>query len=267
MYADASPITGAEIYGCLMDLFTEMGGAVLIQHLFPGSVLGQGYTDTASKIMALLWCIFLVTGPHLKFIELFLEDVRSLTTDCGVEHYLSNYSNCIKCLLQGHILDAGMPARHYKAILDEQPQPIENPMLALPPQEQMEVPLAIEDADSDEILDAGLPPAADVPQSLAPVPRDAQPCSSASTSSDLSSSSGSSSEVLEAERIPDGRAPTIPDYIGGGRLQWEDRRSRSGYCRYVLTCAHHPQCVKKRNAMAGQCRNYGVYEPQAYLAV
>ena len=55
--------------------------------------------------------------------------------------------------------------------------------------------------------------------------------------------------------------------FGGGRLQWEDRRSRSGYCRYVLTCAHHPQYVKKRNAMAGQCRNYGVYEPQAYLAV
>ena len=83
LYADSSPITGMEIFGALFDLFL-VSGVCKIGHVLPGTVLGHGYVDTECKVMALLHVLWLVVGPTMLGLEMFLGDVKSFTTDSGI---------------------------------------------------------------------------------------------------------------------------------------------------------------------------------------
>jgi hypothetical protein len=62
----------------------------------PGTSLGHGYTAALDKIMAFLWALWLVTGPLVSSMESFLLDVRSLTTDFGIESLMADYRNILR---------------------------------------------------------------------------------------------------------------------------------------------------------------------------
>ena len=87
VYCDASPVTGAELQGMIIDVVfnddREMERITL-----PGSTLAYGFTGTMSKGVALLWAIWLVAGPSTDELRWFCTNVRSFTTDFGVEMHL-----------------------------------------------------------------------------------------------------------------------------------------------------------------------------------
>ena len=62
-------------------------------------------------------------------------------------------------------------------------------------------------------------------------------------------------------------AVALPPFAEGARVRIEDRRVASGYIRYIMTCALHEGCVKRRSGNARQTAHYGEMEPVAWLAV
>ena len=66
-------------------MFTDGSGRRLV---LPGSTLGYGHTSTMDKAAALLWAMWLIAGPSLDDLDWFCDNVRSLTTDFGVEMHL-----------------------------------------------------------------------------------------------------------------------------------------------------------------------------------
>ena len=69
IYTDGSPVTGTEVQGMLLELFTADGTL----HLFylPGMALLYGLTRTIDKAIALLWSLWLVTGTKKVFIAVW----------------------------------------------------------------------------------------------------------------------------------------------------------------------------------------------------
>ena len=53
--------------------------------ILPGSTLAYGHTDTMSKGVALVWAIWLIASPTRDDVTWFCHNVRSFTTDFGVE--------------------------------------------------------------------------------------------------------------------------------------------------------------------------------------
>jgi len=92
VYSDASPVVGVELQGMLVDIVFRAGEGFrdgdVIRLILPGSTLAYGHTDTISKGMALLWGIWLIAGPTTDDITWFCYNVRSFTTDFGVEMHL-----------------------------------------------------------------------------------------------------------------------------------------------------------------------------------
>ena len=72
--ADASPSTGCEILGILVDMFKY---GVLHHIILPGVTLGHGFMDLIDKAMALLWAAWLITGPAMTGLENFCRAVRT----------------------------------------------------------------------------------------------------------------------------------------------------------------------------------------------
>ena len=86
LYSDASPVTGSEIQGMVVDvIFTD---ASMERFVCPGVNLAYGHTDTFSKGVSLLWAIWLIAGPSVDDLRWFCGEVVSLTTDFGVEMHL-----------------------------------------------------------------------------------------------------------------------------------------------------------------------------------
>ena len=96
-----------------------------------------------------------------------------------------------------------------------------------------------------------VPDAAIVPLAVAPAVE-----SSASRSSSPScASSASSADILELGLVPvDARVAHIRTEVRLG-----------AHSRYILTCAHHPNCIRRRNFGVRQCQNFGEWEPIGYL--
>ena len=86
VFSDASPVTGTELQGMLVDInFTD---GTMIRLTLPGSSLAYGHQDTMSKAVALVWACWLVAGPTHDDLSWFLSHIRSLTTDFGNEIHL-----------------------------------------------------------------------------------------------------------------------------------------------------------------------------------
>lgn len=94
MFADASPQwRGLELYAGSFDLFD---GKVIQRRLFPMISLDRSFQDAAGKSLALLWQIYLMTGPSFNMVRLFCSRVRSITTDQGVERFLADFPCVLK---------------------------------------------------------------------------------------------------------------------------------------------------------------------------
>ena len=86
LYSDSSPVTGEELQGMVCDV-------VLKDHtnrrsVLPGSSLAYGCFNAVSKMVALVWAIFLIAGPTQAGIQYFVDKVLSITTDSGTEIHM-----------------------------------------------------------------------------------------------------------------------------------------------------------------------------------
>ena len=98
IFSDASPVTGKELQGMLIDV-TFSDGKEPMRLVLPGSTLAYGHTSTMDKGAALLWAIWLIAGPSLEDLTFFCDHVRSLTTDFGVEMHLLELPDIKEALL------------------------------------------------------------------------------------------------------------------------------------------------------------------------
>ena len=76
---------------------------------------------------------------------------------------------------------------------------------------------------------------------------------------------GSDSESMMLEGECDEGVADLPKYVGGARIRFD--KFYDQYSRYIITCTHHWGCEKKRGCGIEQTKNFGPWEPIAYLAV
>jgi len=98
LYTDASPTTGLEFQGMVADVFRKNGQLERIT--LPGSTLCYGMQDAVAKSMALVWSIWLVTGPILADVAYFCDSVVGITTDSGTEQATLTMPNVLEALNQ-----------------------------------------------------------------------------------------------------------------------------------------------------------------------
>ena len=97
LYSDASPVSGSELQGMLVDLF-YLSGAVTT-HVLPGVALAYGAYGLYSKAFAFLWSLFLIMGPWQFGLQWFCDKIASITSDMGTEIGLLDCPNLIPIFL------------------------------------------------------------------------------------------------------------------------------------------------------------------------
>jgi len=96
-FSDASPVTGAEIQGMLVDVCHKDGTVRKVT--LPGANLSYGMTDAISKMMAFLWSAWLCFGPTLQHMRYFVEHMTCWTTDMGTENQCVTIPDCLEAFL------------------------------------------------------------------------------------------------------------------------------------------------------------------------
>ena len=86
VYSDASPVVGAELQGMIIDVNLRDENTVRI--VLPGSTLAYGFASSMNKSVALLHALWLVGGPEAEDVRWLCFNIRSMTTDFGVEMHL-----------------------------------------------------------------------------------------------------------------------------------------------------------------------------------
>ena len=91
LFADASPQwRGVEIFCASFDFIAQ---GVFLRRMLPIIGLSRRHLDTRGKTLALCWQLWLVCGPHYETFRQCCRQVRSLTTDFGVEHLIVDAMN------------------------------------------------------------------------------------------------------------------------------------------------------------------------------
>ena len=94
LQVDASPITGREVFGMIWDVYC--GESSWLLQLMPLVLLGYGYTTCLDKTMSLLFSMWLACGgDQFGVLEDLLLQVRSMTTDMGVESGIPDMENVL----------------------------------------------------------------------------------------------------------------------------------------------------------------------------
>lgn len=104
---DASPQhRGLELFAASWDVVHDQ---IVERRLFPLLRIGRTQLDTAGKLSALLWQIYLVSASSVSLFLAFCRSVRSITTDMGVERRLVDRRNCIRRFLRRAFPSARLP--------------------------------------------------------------------------------------------------------------------------------------------------------------
>jgi hypothetical protein len=98
LYSDASPVSGTEVQGMVMDVVYIT--RLVCTMIMPGVALVSGMYGVFSKAFALLWSLFLWVGPWERGLNYMLSKIRSLTTDMGTEHRLTEVPNLVPGFLK-----------------------------------------------------------------------------------------------------------------------------------------------------------------------
>ena len=115
LFTDASPQwRGLELFASSFDMMCE---GRLLRKMLPMVSLRKEFMDSVGKCMAMLWQIFLMTGPTYGMVKAFCSRVRSITTDQGVERMLANFPCVLPDFFQG--------------LVDGKYQPPQEPRLAM----------------------------------------------------------------------------------------------------------------------------------------
>ena len=80
---DASPSTGVEFQGMVADIFKQ--DRTFRRIIMPGSSLVYAMQDAVSKSMALVWSIWVMTGPLIQDVAYVCNKVACITTHSGIE--------------------------------------------------------------------------------------------------------------------------------------------------------------------------------------
>eukprot|EP00959_Pyramimonas_sp_CCMP1952_P397308 8324620-Pyramimonas_sp.AAC.2 len=94
LFSDASPTTGTEIQGMVMDVLRRDGSTQ--RTVLPGCTLLRGFYDAASKAIALLHAIWVVPGPDVETVRYVLSKVVCVTTDFGNEVRTLEMVDCVE---------------------------------------------------------------------------------------------------------------------------------------------------------------------------
>ena len=88
IFTDGSPQwRGREMFATTVDAYCD---GQIIRRLAPLINLARDNLDHAGKTVGLVWQVFLLVGPDYASVRDFLNRVRSLTTDMGVERLLAD---------------------------------------------------------------------------------------------------------------------------------------------------------------------------------
>ena len=71
--SDASPVTGDEVQGMVLDIVLKTD--VVLQWVLPGCSLSYGECDAISKCLCFVWAVFLVAGPTHAAMKYFMSKV------------------------------------------------------------------------------------------------------------------------------------------------------------------------------------------------
>ena len=82
VFADSSSTPGMDAFGIICEIFVH--NSLLRVFTLPGLMLGHGRTSALDKLMALLWSLYLVTGPSVDSFVAAVFNIRSMCTDQGV---------------------------------------------------------------------------------------------------------------------------------------------------------------------------------------
>ena len=80
---DGSPVSGAELQGCILDIILHT--SELKRIVLPGASLTYNHYDAVSKTIALVHGVWLVAGPDEETIRAIFGLVKSIATDQGTE--------------------------------------------------------------------------------------------------------------------------------------------------------------------------------------
>ena len=90
LYLDSSPQAGGvELFAVSFELWALDGSVPFMRRLMPVILLPRTFWDASGKLVALLWCIWLLVGPRPDDVLQFVRAIRSITTDLGTERMLA----------------------------------------------------------------------------------------------------------------------------------------------------------------------------------
>jgi hypothetical protein len=93
LWSDASPQwRGVELFASSFELVLPGG---VQRRKFPFVQATFGF-DALSKVLTLLWQIFLQVGPDFSCVRAFCNAIRCMCTDMGVERLMSDQVDCLK---------------------------------------------------------------------------------------------------------------------------------------------------------------------------
>ena len=81
------------------------------RRLLPMVALQRCFLDAGGKLIALLWQLWLMTGPEPEQLRRLLASTRAIVTDCGVERLLADTMDIVPDFFQTLGLKGRLPER------------------------------------------------------------------------------------------------------------------------------------------------------------
>ena len=107
VFTDASPVTGTEIQGMILEIFFRTGE--MQRRILPGISMQYGFNSVLDKVIALIWALWLVAGPLISTVAFLKDKIRSITTDYGHEldmHDVADVTDAFFLWLRGTSMEA-----------------------------------------------------------------------------------------------------------------------------------------------------------------
>lgn len=98
VYSDASPVTGEEIQGMIVDVCKRNGKTRRV--ILPGATIFFSMQDAIMKVIAFVWAAWLLFGPDLFHFEFFINSCVCWCTDGGVEVHGIEVPDCMHAFLK-----------------------------------------------------------------------------------------------------------------------------------------------------------------------
>ena len=96
IFADGSPSSGFEQFVCVENATTP---EYWCSRLLLVSVLHYGAGNLTSKVFAILWKMYVETGPNVDLLRWRLWNTRIACSDQGTEGYIANALDCLNDFL------------------------------------------------------------------------------------------------------------------------------------------------------------------------